>query len=93
VASSMPRVSFSPTTEAHAAHDEAAVGEAQDDPDALDESLADDGGLFEPRSFLLGLDPLEIGPAVIESEGVERLKTGKPFLEGVGVEQVGKVRS
>ena len=74
---------------AHAAHDEAAVGEAQDDPDALDESLADDGRLVQARSFLLGLDPLGIGPAVVEAQGIERLQTGKPFLEGVGVQEVG----
>ena len=37
---------------AHAPHDEAAVGDPEDDADALDESLADDGRLVQARFAL-----------------------------------------
>ena len=35
---------------AHASHDEAAIGEPQDDSDAFDKALADDGRLVQTRS-------------------------------------------
>ncbi len=73
----------------HASHDEAAVGEPQYDADALDESLADDRRLFQAGALLLALDSLGIGPPVIETQRIERLETGEPFLERVGIEQLG----
>ena len=61
---------------AHAPHDETAVGDAEDDADALDESLADDGRLLQAGALLLGLDPLRVGAAVVEAERIERLQVG-----------------
>ena len=74
---------------AHAPHDEAAVGDAEDDPDALDEPLADDRRLVQAGPLLLGLDALGVGAAVVEVERVAGPEVGEPLLEGVGVEDLG----
>ena len=73
----------------HASHDEAAVGEPEDDSNALDEPLSDDCGLFEAGAGLLALDALGIGPAVIEAQGIERLEARDPLLERIGIEKLG----
>src|SRR5262249_39427838 len=44
---------------------------------------------FKARSNLLGLDPIRIGPTVVEAQGIKRLEASEPFLEGVRIEEVG----